>query len=44
MMSFDEPQPLVNSPIHLGEQVGCHGVFQFVGFRDRVSRLVGKHR
>jgi hypothetical protein len=44
MMSFDEPQPLVDAASHLGEQVGRHGVFQFIGFGNRVPRFISKRR
>jgi hypothetical protein len=44
MMSFDKPQPLVDAASYLGEQVGRHGVFQFVGFGNRVARFISKRR
>ena len=44
MMSFNKPKPLVDAPSHLGKQISRHGVFQFIGFGDRVARFISKRR
>ena len=44
MMSLNKPQPLVDTPSYLSEQIGRYGVFQFIGFGDRIARFISKGR